>query len=119
MADNVTAFPGIELPENPMQLVPRPPGYCDHSAIVIDEHNRVVTCADSKCGATLDPFNFLCSNATTLQRAWSNYAYVTRQVAEVTERVHALKKEEQRMRGMVKRLQEKAGSVINVRNPKD
>lgn len=53
MADaTITAFPGTAgMPENPMQLAPRQPGWCRHDAIVIDEHTRTVQCADPKCGA--------------------------------------------------------------------
>lgn len=116
MTDNVTQFPGAEaLPENPLQLAPRPPGWCRHDSVLLDEHTRTVRCADPKCGAVLDPFDFLRSNARTIQSAWSAYAQTMRQANEVAERVHALKKEEQRLRAMVKRLQDKSGSVVNVR----
>jgi len=114
--DNVTPFPGgAELPENPLQLAPHRSGWCSHPAIVLDHHTRSVHCADLKCGAVLDPFNYLLNNANTLQRAWSNYREASRQASEAAERVSVLKKEEQRLRAMVKRLQEKSGAVVNVR----
>lgn len=47
------------------------------------------------------------SNAHTIQRAWSAYRQAMTQANEVAERVSVLKKEEQRLRAMVKRLQEK------------
>lgn len=116
MNDNVTPFPGgAELPENPLQIAPRHLHWCTHSAIVLDPHTRSVQCADLKCGAVLDPFDYLMGNARTLQTAWSNYRDASREAAEVAERVSVLKKEEQRLRAMVKRLQEKSGAVINVR----
>lgn len=116
MSDNVTAFPGgAGLPDNPMEVAPRQPGWCSHEAVILDEHTRTVQCANTKCGATLDPFNFLLSNANTISRAWSSYRMVTGQANEVAARVSALKKEEQRLRAMVKRLQEKSGAVISVR----
>lgn len=116
MSDNVTSLPSASgLPENPMQLAPRPLGWCDHESIVLDEHTRTVTCANPKCGAALDPFDFLAGNARTIQRAWSAYRSAMNQANEVAERVSVLKKEEQRLRAMVKRLQEKTGSVVSTR----
>ena len=116
MNDNVTPFPGAaELPENPLEIAPRPLYWCSHGAVVLDGHMRSVHCADLKCGAVLDAFDYLLNNANTLQRAWSNYREVTRQATEVAERVTVLKKEEQRLRAMVKRLQDKSGAVVNVR----
>jgi len=117
MTDNVKAFPGTgDLPENPMRIAPRLNGFCSHEKIILDEHTRSIQCADSKCGAILDPFNFLHKNAQTIQSAWSNYNYVRKQANEIADRVGALKKEEQRLRAMIKRLQEKSGSVITTRN---
>lgn len=116
MNDNVKQLPGAQaLPDNPLELAPRRPGCCSHEAVVLDEHTRTVTCADPKCGAVLDPFNFLTSNAHTIQRAWSAYRLAMQQANEVAERVGALKKEEQRLRAMIKRLQEKA-PVVNTRS---
>jgi len=115
---NVTELPGrAELPENLITLEPRRLGYCDHASITLDEHTRTVRCADPKCAAVLDPFDFLRSNARTLQMAWINYRQVTVRASEIAERVTDLKREEQRLRAQVKRHQEKAG-VINTR-PKD
>ena len=112
----VHAFPGTELPENPITVEPRAAGvplWCDHPAIRLDQHERSVHCA--KCGATLDAFNFLLSNAMTLQQAWASHKSVTNMVREMNERVASLKKEEKRLRAQVKRLQEKAGDVLVVR----
>lgn len=115
MTDNVQQFPGSSaLPDNPMELAPRRPGFCRHEAVTLDEHTRTVMCADPKCGAVLDPFNFLAHNAKTIQTAWSAYRQVMAQANEVAERVTVLKKEEQRLRAMVKRLQEKV-PVLNTR----
>lgn len=114
--DNVTALPGAAgLPENPLQVAPRPLHWCSHPAVIIDEHTRSIRCADVKCGAVLDAFDYLRANAHTIQRAWDSHRQVMRQANEVAERVHHLKKEEQRLRAMVKRLQEKTGAVIAVR----
>ena len=115
MTDNVKQLPGATaLPANPMEMAPRRPGWCAHESITLDEHLRTVTCAGPKCGAVLDPFDFLASNGRTIQRAWSAYSEAMRQANEVAERVSVLKKEEQRLRAMVKRHQEKV-PVLNTR----
>jgi hypothetical protein len=119
MTDNVTVFPGADgLPENPMKIAPGRPGYCSHTSVVLDCHDRTVRCADPKCGAVLDAFDFLRGNAQTIDSAWRRYHEVLRQAGEVNDRVHALKKEEARLRAMVKRLQDKTGSVLVVRPEK-
>jgi hypothetical protein len=117
MSDNISPFPGGDLPENPLAI--ESSGYrhfCSHDAVTLDAHLRTVQCADPKCGAVLDPFNFLLSNAQTIRRAWDAHAQAMRQANEVIERVTVLKREEQRLRAMVKRLQEKSGAVLNVRS---
>lgn len=116
MTDNVTAFPGApDLPDNPMQMAPRHPGWCRHDAVILDEHTRTIQCADPKCGAVLDPFNFLKQQAHTISGAWEAHGRAMRQANEVADRVTVLKREEQRLRAMVKRLQEKTGAVIVAR----
>lgn len=116
MTDNITPFPGsAEMPENLLQLAPRHPGWCDHATLMIDGHLRTIACADPKCGAALDPFDYLHKNAQHLQRAWDNYRHASREATAAAERVSVLKKEEQRLRAMVKRLQEKSGAVVSVR----
>lgn len=115
MTENVTKFPGATvLPDNPMEMAPRHPGWCSHEQVILDEHTRTVTCSNPKCGAVLDPFNFLANNGNTIQRAWSAYEHAMQQANEVANRVSVLKKEEQRLRAMVKRLQEKV-PVLNTR----
>lgn len=114
--DNVKPIHGaVDLPENPLGLAPRRDGWCSHPNVMLDPHTRTITCVDTKCGAVLDPFNFLQMNATTIESAWRNYRHVTNQAKEIAERVHQLKKEEQRLRAMIKRLQEKTGAVLSVR----
>lgn len=109
----VHAFPGNELPENPMQIEPRPFGFCNHENVRLSEHDREINCV--KCGATLDAFDFVRSNASTIQRAWQNHKEASRIVDELHERIGALKKEEARLRAQVKRLQDKSGEVLSVR----
>lgn len=114
-SDNVHQLPGAKaLPENPLELAPSRPGFCGHEAVTLDEHTRTVMCADPKCGAALDPFNFLLSNARTIQRAWAAYRHANQQANEMAERVTVLKREEQRLRTQVKRLQQKV-PVLNTR----
>ena len=116
MSDNVKSFPGIhELPVNPLQVEPTPYTYCGHAEVVLDEHNRVMTCANPSCGATLDPFNFLLGSAKTIQRAWDNYRHVSSEATQIAERVSVLKKEEARLRAMLKRLQDKGGVKVALR----
>lgn len=119
MSDNkvVQAFPTIEMPENLLAIEPRGAGvpyFCAHEGVTLNEHDRVVHCA--KCGATLDAFGFLMSNARTIQMAWSNYRDAKHKLSELNERVAALVKEEKRLRAQVKRLQEKTGGVLNLRS---
>lgn len=111
--DVIRQFPGAELPDNPLAIAPRKPGYCRHEKVVLDEHARTVTCA--QCAAALDPFSFLLNNAGTIQVAWQHYNHVMQKVREIHDRVDALKREENRLRGIVKRLQEKSRAVIDVR----
>lgn len=116
--DNITALPqAAGLPENPLGIAPRQPGFCSHEAVLLDEHTRTVRCANLNCGATLDAFSFLLGNARVIERAWLSHREVSRIAKEIAERVHLLKKEEQRLRAMVKRLQERTGAVLNVRGP--
>jgi len=112
--DNITALPtATGLPDNPLAIAPRHPGFCGHESVLLDEHSRTVQCA--KCGATLDAFGFLLGNARVIERAWMSHREVSRIAKEIAERVHVLKKEELRLRAMVNRLQEKSGAVLNVR----
>ena len=112
----IRAFPANELPENLLTIEPRAPGrpyFCSHEKISLNDHDRTVNCA--QCGATLDPFNFLLNNAKTLQMAWQNHRATASKVGELNERIAQLTKEEKRLRAQVKRLQDKAGSVLEVR----
>lgn len=118
MADDkvVHAFPAADLPENLLGIEQRPAGvpyFCTHEAVTLNEHDRAVNCA--RCGATLDPFNFLLSNARTIQMAWQNHRAASQKVAELNDRITVLTREEKRLRAQVKRLQDKMGGVINLR----
>lgn len=115
MADNITEFPKSDLPDNPMRVTDRRWNYCQHERIVIDGHDRTVQCADPKCGATLNAFDYLLHNAEQISAAWGIHDRVKAEAREVAERVSKLKKEEKRLRAMIKRLQEKSESVVTVR----
>ena len=97
------------LPENPLDIAPRRPDYCRHDSIILDEHERTVRCR--ACDALLDPFGFLLGNAHTLQRAWQHHRHVLNEVHDLNARLHELKKQEQRLRAQVKRLQEKTSPL--------
>lgn len=112
---NVTFLPSAaqDLPQCPMEVTPPPLNFCNHPAVQLDDHSRTMECA--KCGAVLDPFDFLRSNAMTLQRAWRDHKYVKGQLEELNTRVDALKKEERRIKARIARLKTRDASVVLVR----
>ena len=109
----IVAFPQGDIPENPITVAPRPYDFCSHETIRIDAHARVVTCG--KCKAVLDPFEYLLNNAQHLQSAWQSHHEVYRKAREIGERVHELKKEEQRLKSRVKTLENKTGDLISIK----
>lgn len=111
---NIVSFPGVpqELPEQTITLEKQPFNICQHTKISLDSHQRLVNCV--RCGAVLDPFEYLAKNAVVLQRAWADHASVKRSLADMNDRVAALKKEEQRLKASVRRLKEKQ-PVIDTR----
>jgi hypothetical protein len=116
MNDKVVTFPGAEpLPENLIQREEDHLGrtrYCTHGRITLDEHQRLVNCAD--CGAVLDPFQFLLKQAELLQRAWDNHRMAARKVEELNASISNLKAEEKRLKGRVARAKA-AQPVIDTR----
>lgn len=104
---NIVSFPGVpqEIPEQTITLEKRPFNFCQHAKISLESHQRLVNCV--QCGAVLDPFEYLETNAVVLQRAWSDHASVKRTLTDMKDRVAALKKEEQRLKASVRRLKEK------------
>ena len=115
--DNVIhAFKPAELPEQTLAIEKHPPGkpiYCDHGSLRIDAFDRTIACA--KCGQMLGPFDFLHKSAHVINRAWQDHASVRRDMSDMQDRVTALKKEEKRLKAMVKRLGDKTETVIDVR----
>lgn len=81
--DNVISLPARELPENPIQMAEPALTFCQHASIIVDAHARTIHCADPKCGAALDAFDYLRDNARTLRTAWSNYRAVQAHAIEV------------------------------------
>lgn len=117
MADDnvIHAFKAADLPEQTFVIEKPPAGkpyHCYHEALRIDAHERTINCA--KCGQALEPFDFLLTQAATLQRAWQDHAYVKRDLGEMQDRVTELKKEEKRLRAQIKRLDGKV-TVVDVR----
>lgn len=116
----VHAFPTSELPENLMEIEPRKAGavfFCNHDAVRIDPHDRLVFCV--RCDATLEPFNFLLKNAETIRMAWENYKQAKIKVSDLHERIQALTAEERRLKDRVKRLNEKLPTIdLRPREPK-
>lgn len=109
MSDVIHAFPGSELPANPVTFADsKPPGapyYCRHEQIRLDRHLRVVECA--VCGAVLDPFDYLVTEACAMREGWRRHKEVRASLLELIERVDALKKEEKRLKAAVKRAADK------------
>ena len=98
-----------DVPENPLKLAENAPMFCTHESISIDKHARSITC--TKCGANLDPFDFLAKSAATVERAWASYKYAKNAESEISERLTLLKKQENNLRAQVKRLQEKVPTI--------
>lgn len=116
MNDKVISFPGAEpLPENLLQREEDPKRwtrFCTHGRITLDEHQRLVNCAE--CGAVLDPFQFLLKQADLLQRAWANHRMAAAKVEELNTSISNLKTEEKRLKGRVARAKA-AQPVIDTR----
>ncbi|SDX15934.1 hypothetical protein SAMN05518669_103430 [Variovorax sp. YR634] len=114
MSDKIVAFPGAEpLPENPITVEREGYRYCAHDRITLDEHVRTVRCTD--CGKVFEPFDYLLSNALSIQRAWLSHKEVMRKASEKAETVEALTKEEKRLKARVKLLKEKAEPSIDIK----
>lgn len=112
---NVTRFSGqAELPPCPMEIKRRD-NFCNHPAIRLDDHSRTMEC--TTCGAALDPYDFLRSNAALLQNAWQSHTIVTDDLKRLRERVAQLKKEEVRLKGRIGTLKKKLESDVVVVRP--
>lgn len=101
--------PDADEPENPLKLVERRTFFCAHESVQIDSHSRSIAC--TKCGANIDPFDFLEKSAKTIERAWSSYKYAKNAEEEVIKRVDLLKKQEKNLRAQVQRLQGKVPKI--------
>jgi len=108
--DKVLQFPGgSELPEMTLTAQRDRTLFCKHDKLTLNEHDRTMSCVG--CGAALDPFNYLLSNALHLQRAWQDHGVVKKELTELIDRVSELKKEKQRLTGQVARLKEKLPTI--------
>ena len=101
------------LPDCPITVERERFNACRHDRVTLEEHSRSVQCTD--CGKAFDAFDYLLSNARSITRAWADHDLVRQNISEKITRVEALKKEETRLRGIVKRLQDKMGPGINIR----
>jgi len=97
----IHAFPSKELPECPV-TIERRVGYCQHQSINLIEHDRQVVC--TKCGATLDPFDYLLHEARAISYGWEKYREVIRLIEERRKQLADLDKEKKRLQGQVRRL---------------
>lgn len=117
MGDNIRSLPGVEgIPECPMDVVSsrdKKVYYCEHPSLIIDVHERSIRCA--RCDASLDPFDYLASTGQQIQRMWADYKSVRSRINDFNESIARLQKEEKRMKALVKRLQDKSASKLDVR----
>ena len=111
---NVHAFPGTEIPQQPLILEGNPFIYCKHEQITLDGHSRTVRCI--KCEKVFDPFDFLQTEVARIQDAWRRHDEVKRVLALRLESVDSLKKEEARLKARIKTSKAKADPVIDIRN---
>ena len=113
MNDNVVNLRGNKQSEddheNPLKLVEHNSIFCTHGSVRIDGHSRSIACV--KCGANIDPFDFLEKSAKTIERAWASYKYAKKAEEEVNERIELLKKQEKNLRAQVQRLQGKVPKI--------
>lgn len=117
MSDNIRSLPGVEgIPDCPMELVSsrsKQIFYCDHPSLIIDVHERSIRCA--KCDAALDAFDYLASTGQQIQCAWADYKAVRNRINDFNESIARLQREEKRLKALVKRLQDKTASKLDVR----
>lgn len=114
LSTNVRAFPGSEVPEQKLSVERQPYNFCNHDKISLDEHRRVVKCA--QCDKVYDPFDFLHKEAQRLDVVWRDYAHTRRSLNELIDRVDNLKKEEARLKARVKTAKAKVEPVVFERN---
>jgi hypothetical protein len=98
----IRAFPSKEVPDCPVSFDDRHHSFCEHPAINLNTHDRLITC--SKCGATLDPFAYLVSEAIAIRRGWDRYRQVQHMIAERQQQLADLDREKKRLQGQVRRL---------------
>lgn len=113
----IQAFPPKpQLPENPVELVEDRWNYCQHKSIRIITADRQVVCRE--CGATLDPFNYLLSEARAIAHGWQKYREVMALTSQRIEEIAKLEKEKKRLQGQVRNLKRQADEVtLDVRRP--
>ena len=103
-----------DVPECPIDVVSSSSVYhCSHQSLEIDTHERTIRC--SKCGAVLDPFNYLATNGRAIKLAWQDHDAVRRRVGEMRESIERLAREEKRLKAAVKRAREKLPVQLDVR----
>lgn len=100
----IRAFPAKELPECPVAFEERRHAfsYCQHPLININTHDRLITCA--KCGATLDPFDYVAAEARAIRRGWDDYRQIQALLSERRQQIADLDRERKRLQGQVRRL---------------
>jgi hypothetical protein len=92
--------PRIE-PRKPFELLVRHGKYCRHRRPEVCREERVVTCAD--CGATLDPFDVLCTQAEHRVRLMFEAKHLQNEIARHRETIVELKRQEQNAKARIRR----------------
>lgn len=103
-----------DIPPCPMDVKSSSPVYhCSHPSLEIDTHERSIRC--TKCGAMLDPFDYLAKNGLSIQEAWRNHDLMRRRIREMHESIERLTKEEKRLKAAIRRAKEKMPVQLDVR----
>lgn len=114
--NNIARFPGVgELPDLPVTIDRGKDGFCRHPAIRLNEHDRAVFCA--QCGASLDPFDYLRSEANAIRSGWDAHRMVKAKTDQLVERINLLEKEAKRLSALVRRLKAKEPPPVDFRKP--
>jgi hypothetical protein len=97
----------VKLADTPLRS--KPSDYCGHKFADIDRNKRTLTCR--KCGAYLDPFNFLNGLAHEYDLYAVPLARVQKQLDETSAKLEETKRQERNARARLKRLQAKLPGV--------
>ena len=89
---------------HPKQLTPKfkQGGFCSHEHITVDEHERLIEC--DRCGAVLDPFEYLWSSAVKENNQFATLSWLNIEVKRIQEEKENLLKEIAKLKAQRRRL---------------